>query len=129
MTNWDTFDLFRSLLDEFPKCLNEAALLHSDNQEDTYPVKLAIVGFSRFSPLNEWSFSEYQIIQTRLVGDLANREWFEDCAEAVKLFSCLCLGAMLGKYTEGVINDAGFLLGDAHLAGFNILNDEIICSR
>ena len=127
MTEWNTFSLFQSLLDEFPERLAEAALLPSDNPEDTYPIKLAIVGFSRFSPLDEWSFSQYQIIQNRLNGDLANMKWFEGCAEAVKMFSCLCLGAMLGKYIEGVIDDAGFLLGDAHLAGFNVLNDETIC--
>ncbi len=127
MISWDTFSLFESLLDEFPLCLQEAKALQSENLEDVYPIKLSIVGFSRYRPVEDWQYEQYQAIRSRLDGDLAELEWFEEDAEAIRLFSCLCLGAMLGKLAAGEIDDVGFMLGDAHLAGFNASEDEAIC--
>ncbi len=126
---WDTFNLFQTLLDDFPQCMQEAETLQSGNLEDVYPVKLSIVGFSRYRLVEDWQYEQYQAIRSRLDGDLAGLEWFEEGAEAIRLFSCLCLGALLGKLAAGEIDDAGFMLGDAHLAGFNVLNDEQICER
>jgi hypothetical protein len=57
------------------------------------------------------------------------REDYEDCAEAFQTFASLSMGALLGKYNTGEIDDAGFLLGDAHLGGFMAMNTEKICSR
>lgn len=129
MINWDAFGLFQSLLDDFLPCLQEAKVLQSENLEDVYPIKLGIVGFSRHRPLEDWNYEQFQAIRSRLDGDLSGLDWFEDGAEAIRLFSCLCLGAMLGKYAAGEIDDVGFLLGDAHLAGFNVLNDASICEQ
>ena len=129
MKEWDTWGLFQMLLDDFLRLLQQAESLHSDNTEDTLAVRTAIVGFQRFRPLEEWGYEQFQIIRGRLDGDLSSLEWFEDGAEAIRLFSCLCLGAMLGKYAHGEIDDAGFLLGDAHLAGFNVTQDEAICRQ
>ena len=129
MIVWDTFGLFQSLLDEFAVCLSEARDLQSDNPEDSYSVKLSIIGFSRFCPLEKWDLSQYHFIQSRLAGGLADLKWFEEDAEAVRMFACLCLRGMLGKLAAGDIDDIGFLLGEAHLAGFNYSNDEAICRQ
>lgn len=129
MKEWDTWGLFQILLHDFLRLLQQAERLHSDNIEDTFEVRAAIVGFQRSRPLDEWGFEQFQIIRRHLDGDLSKLEWFEDGAEAVKLFSCLCLGAMLGKCAHGETDDAGLLLGDPHLAGFNVMHDEAICQR
>ena len=129
MKDWDAWDLFQMLLDDFLRLLQQAERLHSGNAEDTFEVRTAIVGFQRFRPLEEWGYGQFQVIRGHLDGDLSKLEWFEDDAEAVRLFSCLCLGAMLGKYASSEIDDAGFLLGDAHLAGFNVEHDEAICQQ
>jgi hypothetical protein len=127
--NWDTFGLFQILLDEFPQSLQEAGALQSENLEDGYSIKLSMIGFSHYRPVEDWQYEQYQAIRSRLDGDLVELGWFEDGAEAIRLFSCFCLGAMLGKLAAGEIDDVGFLLGDAHLAGFNVLNDEKICEQ
>lgn len=124
---WDTWGLFQTLLDEFLRSLQQAEVLHSDNPEDTFEVRVAITGFQRFMPLEEWRHEHYRFIREHLDGDLSRLQWFEECAEAVRLFSCLCLGAMLGKHASAEIDDAGLLLGDMHLAGFNTMQDSEIC--
>jgi len=126
---WDAWGLFQTLLDDFLRLLQQAERLHSDNIGDTLEVRAAIVGFQRFRPLEEWGHAQFQVIRGRLDGDLSSLGWFGDDAEAIRLFSCLCLGAMLGRHAHGEIDDAGFLLGDAHLAGFNVTQDEAICRQ
>ena len=128
MSDWDTWGLFQTLLDGFTHHLQDAQALHSDNIEDTVEVRAAIIGFLQFRPMEEWDWQHLRFIQERLDGDLSELTWFEEGAEAIRLFSCLCLGAMLGKYASAQIDDAGFLLGDAHLAGFNATEDEKICA-
>ena len=129
MTNWDTFGLFNRMRDGFAGFLQDAAILSSDNSEDVYPVKVAIVGFIQFSPLSEWGHDQFLVIRGRLDGDLLDLSWFEEDAEAIRVFSCLCLGALLGKYAASEIDDAGFMLGDAHLAGYNTLQNDAISEQ
>ena len=128
---WDTFGLFQALLDDFEKLLSSARNLRTTEPEDSLAVKAAVVGFGQFSPLSEWGQQHYQIIAKRLQDELSLEElsWYEECAEAVSVFACLALGALLGKFQAGEIDDAGFMLGDAHLPAFLSLHNEAICAR
>ena len=126
MPNWNTSNLFNQMRDGFSGFLQKAAVLPSSNSEDVYAVKVAIVGFIRFSPLSEWGYDQFSFIRRCLDSDLSDLDWFEEDAEAIRLFSCLCLGSLLGKYAAAEIDDAGFLIGEAHLADYNTLSDEAI---
>jgi hypothetical protein len=122
--DWDTFGLFEQLWEDRDRLLDAAGSLRSDNVEDTLEIKLAIVGFALFSTVEEWDYRHYEIIHHRLQTELSP-EALDDEGEdtqAYARFACLALGAMLGKYDAGQIDDAGFFLGDAHLAGFLMLN-------
>lgn len=128
--NWDTFGCFEALLDNFEKLLDGARNLRT-SQEASLSVMAAIIGFGQFCPIPDWSGSHFEFIQTRLRGEISIEElsWYGECAEAMSVFSCLALGALLGKRQADATDDAGFLLGDAHLPAFLSLHDEAIYER
>lgn len=128
--NWDTFGCFEALLQDFEALLRDARNLRVVGT-DSFAVKMAVIGFCRFSPRSEWRLAHYEIINTRLQGELSLQElqWYEESAEAISVFACLALGALLGKFQSKEIDDSGFLLGDAHLAGFLALNNAEIYAR
>ncbi len=126
--SWDTFGLFGDLLNDFEALLAKARHLRTSEAE-SLATKAAVVGFGQFSPLSEWTGQHFEFINHRIQGELSPEElsWYEECAESISVFSCLSLGALLGKLQAGKIDDLGFLHGDAHLPGFISLNDEAIC--
>jgi len=130
MTPFDTFGLFQILLDNFQKLLDDARSLRHAESDGSLAVNAAIVGFGQFSPLSEWSQAHYDFIAKRLQGELSLAEltWYEECAEAISVFASLLIGALLGKIQSGEIDDTGFMLGDAHVPAFLLLNNETICA-
>lgn len=94
-------------------------------------VKAAVVGFGQFSELSEWRLCHLDAIESRLQGELSTEElsWYEEGADAIAVFACLALGALLGKVQSCEINEAGFLLGDLHLPAFLSLHNEAIYIR
>lgn len=127
----NTFELFVWLLTNFESLLGRARHLRTTNAEDALAVKAAVVGFSLFSPLPRWGRAHFEIIDSRLQGELSPHalQCYEQAAEPIAIFSCLALGSLLGKFEAGQIDEAEFLLGDAHLAGFVALHNEEICAR
>jgi hypothetical protein len=126
---WDTFQLFQTLLERFPDLTATARSMVDSSSAET--LKAAMVGFSQFRPMHEWGAEHDRFMDDRLRGDLAldALDWYEECAEVIRLFYCLALGALLGKFAVGEIDEAGFLLGDAHLPGFVLMNNEQICAQ
>ena len=123
--NWNTTVLFDDLSRRFPELSRAATDLPSPNPEDDLFVRHAIVGFGQSCSVDHWSLDHHAFISRRLEHDLSLdtlRDIFDDDANAVRLFSCLVLGCLLGKFQVGEIDDSGFMLGDAHLAGY-ILQD------
>ena len=131
MNDWDTFGLFETLLQNFETHLTQAQGIRSSRPPGNEQTHLAVSGFLLFQPPEEWGGDEYDFITARLEGELSLEamEWYEDFAPAVQMFACLALGAMLGKWAAGSIDEVGFMLGDAHLAGFISLNTEAIHVR
>jgi hypothetical protein len=127
----NTFGLFQELLDDFENELGKAQNLRASQAQSSLAVKAAIIGFARFSCLSEWSEQHFELISNRLQGELSLEElsWYEECAEAISVFACLSLGALLGKFQNGEIDDAGFTLADAHLAAFLLQHNENICAH
>ena len=128
---WDTFGLFQSLLDNFESLLTQAVNERRAGHADPPETNLAIVGFSRSCSINGWRRDHAQLIRDRLQSDLSHEslEWYEETEPAVVLFSCLVLGTLLGLREVGQIDDAGFMLGEAHLPAFTAGQNESIHSK
>ena len=129
---WNTEELFASLLLDFKRLTDSASTLVTPNTEDVEPIRVAVVGFLLFSRTDRWTHEYYVLVRERLDDELSDqqlREWHDEHAEAIQRYSCLAIGALLGKLDTGQIDDAGFLLGDAHLAGFIAMNEEAIGTR
>ena len=129
--SWDTFGLFQVLLDEFGNLLSNSRELSVAGSETSLAEKAAIVGFVQFSPIVQWNQKHSELIGDWLKGELSleRLSWYEEDAQAIAVFSCFAIGALLGKLQSGEIDNAGFLLGNAHLPGFISLHDETIGAR
>lgn len=120
MLTWDTYGLFESLLQDFEMHLDRARHVRSSHPPGTQQTHVAVSGFLLFSPPEAWGREEFECITTRVQGALSLEalEWYEEAAPAIQMFDCLAMGAMLGKYAAGTLDNVGLLLGEAHLAGF-----------
>ena len=118
---WDTFGLFEALLADFGAALREADGL-AQGEGQTEGVRLAMVGFRRYRPLGDWDHEATEWLAGRLQGDWS--AWHSDCGPAVAVFACLAWGALLGKFRAREIDDAGFLLADAHLPAFDLMHRQ-----
>lgn len=129
MIQWDTFALFETLLSGFGDALQRAKVAVYE-PHTTLRIAAAIEGFQVFQPASIWSVEHAAFIQRGLDEGLSDEAlgWHEEYAPSVATFSCFALGALLGKFAKGDIDDAGFLLGEAYLPGFVLLNQEQICS-
>jgi hypothetical protein len=87
-----------------------------------------MVGFRRYRPLGEWHDELTGWLLRRLDWPADHLSWYGDCAPAVVAFSCLALGALQGKFALGEIDDAGFLLADAHLPAFILMQMQDIAA-
>lgn len=106
-------------------------ILHPQFQGQTHQMAMSMIGFSLYSPISKWSSQHSSLIEGRVSGELSDQSlsWYGEDAKAIGLFSCSILGALLGKYQEGEINDTGFMLGEGHLAGYIAQNMEAIAKR
>lgn len=90
----------------------------SINPEGDADINMAIVGFSYYCRTEEWGHSHYSLIRARCDGELSDRSLEMEGAAGFRSFACLALGALLGLYASGQIDDVTFSLGDAQLPGF-----------
>ena len=121
MNSWDTFSFFETLINGFGVALQAAG---------GNALRLAVEGFQLSLPASAWTGEHAAFIQQRIQTELSEEAlaWYEECAPAVAAFSCFALGALLGKFAQGEIDDSNFRLGEAHLPGFVSLNDARICA-
>ncbi|RYG58153.1 hypothetical protein EON80_27445 [bacterium] len=73
---------------------------------------------------SEWDVELESLIRNRLAASLSVEalSWYEDEAATVAFFSCYVLGFFAGKLLRREISETEFLLADAQLPGFIILN-------
>lgn len=130
MSEWDPFDLFQSLLDNFSLFVEDAKRLHSSNAVDTLDIKIAILGFSKFYPLQQWSYDHYVRLSEILNGDYSPESLadYGECAKPFASFAALSLGALLGKASASQIDGKGFFYGQAMLVAFMHSHIPEICS-
>ncbi len=130
MSEWDPFGVFQPLLKNFSLFIEDAKRLHSDNAMDTLEVKIAILGFSKFYPLLQWSYDHYIFISGFLNGDYSPESLAEygECAKPFASFAVLALGALLGKFNALQLNDRDFLIGQTALVAYMDSHLAEICS-
>ena len=118
------------VLKEFSKIAIVSVSFQTSNREDTAETKIAIIGFQRFTSVENWTYQHWQIIDGRVTGELSDAALSddEDCRQNFRMFACLCIGALLGTYVAEELSDDGFLYGDMLLLGFMTMNYADICS-
>ena len=114
----EPMDVFERMLRDFDAARTVAQGLVSPNPEDDADIKMAITGFSYYCPTEDWGRSHYSLIRARCDSELSNRALEMEGAAGFRSFACLALGALLGLYASGQIDDVAFSLGDAQLPGF-----------
>jgi len=119
MASFDPTGDFESLLRDFAGLLS--ANLLADSKFD---VELAKQGFARHCPIADWAEIHASFLRERCEGELSseNLQAHGDGADAFRAFACLSLGALLGRYQTGQIDDLEFARADALLPGFMYLH-------
>jgi hypothetical protein len=120
-TERDVYDEFERLWCCYASCLTAADSLGSPNPEDNSFIKLAIVGFSHHDNVRNWQPRHYQIA----------REYLDECeklddSDNTKRFNMLALGALLGLYSSGKIDDRVYRIGYILLPGFVMAKGDAI---
>ena len=113
MSESDIFDEFERLWHSFGVCCRSAEALDSPNPQDDQFIKMAIVGFSYHDKTENWQQGHFTIA----------RRYVDECTrlgDPPKLgkFNLLALGALLGLYSAGKIDDRLYGIGYALLPGF-----------
>lgn len=128
---WDTDALYEPLLRDFEAHLRRARRIRSEGPTGSYELHVAISGFLEFCPPEKWGQTQFQFIKSRLEGDYAleNLRWHEDSARAVQAFACLGMGAILGMYTAGQLDEREFTYGEMFLSQFLFDENEEIARR
>ena len=113
MSESDIFDEFERLWQSFDVCRQSAESLDSPNPQDDQFMKMAIVGFSYHDKTENWQQGHFKIA----------REYADECLRLgdeanVAKFNLLALGALLGLYSSGKLDDRLYRTGYALLPGF-----------
>jgi len=104
---------FNRLWDVVPQSWQMACNLVSPNEEDSDILKMAMIGFSCHDKMENWKQGHFKIAQCYLkecdsLGD----------SEDMKKINMLLLGALLGMYSAGKIDDGLYRTGYILLPGF-----------
>ena len=93
------------------------------NEQDSLPIKCAIVGFSYNSPTEEWGIRHFEFVQTRI--DSSYREedllYYEENSGNVAMAFALCIGYLLGAYQAEKITNDEFKLAEIQIPGLLML--------
>lgn len=105
-----------SMVSQFHALTSAAAQLTSPNQDDTFLVKCAIVGFSQHCATENWSKSDFEYVLAQL------SDGTDGLGESDLRLKALCLGALCGLSKENRLTDRGVRLAEMHLPGLIMLN-------
>lgn len=50
-------------------------------------------------------------------------DWYEESAEALQSFAIAVYGGLMALHASGQIDEAGYLLGEAHVVGYMLIHD------
>ncbi len=113
MNESDMFDEFDRLWRSFAVCSRAAEMLDSPNREDDPFIKMAIIGFSYHDKTENWQQRHFKLA----------KQYAAECARLgdppkLRKFNLLALGALLGLYSAGKMDDRVYGIGNALLPGF-----------
>jgi hypothetical protein len=112
------------LIETFENDAEVAKGLETPNVEDDFPTKMAIVGFSYNSTMEEWDLGHFEFLQSiraREYSDLDLTEFGEN-GRNVELFFSLGIGYLLGLYQVHLIDDVAFRVAEVKLSGLIMLH-------
>jgi len=113
MSESEILEEFERLWRNFGVCCRSATSLDSPNPQDNDFIKMAIIGFSYHDKTENWRQDHFEIAHRYLT----DCEGLGD-TEKTKRFNLLALGALLGLYSSGRIDDRLYGIGYALLPGF-----------
>ena len=117
---WDAMALFQGLLDDLPQLLARARDLRTKDAGNPLAIKAAVIGFSLFHPIRAWSRDNYLYVEQFISGEPSFDDFApsEEHAEAYTVFGCLGIGALLGQFNAGEVDDEEASKGEWHLVAF-----------
>ena len=117
-------------LAEFESLLPAFARNHREAQGRTGNafVSIAQAGFALHEQPSRWGTEQEDFILTQRAGDYSDEslEWYEGTAPTIASFACFALGALLGLYRRGRINDTELLHGQTPLPAALMEHNETI---
>lgn len=118
-SDFNAFEIFERLLTTFKRDRALADALKSPNTDDDLSVRVAIVGFSYNSPTESWGKGHHDFFSKHVLDS-------SSIGEAEFLFSCECLGYLLGLFEAGRLSDEKFKEAEAQLPGYVLLKTGTI---
>ena len=112
--NFEPLREFEKLLLVFPRDMASATGLSTPNAQDTLEIRAAIVGFSYHSRTEEWGRNHFEYMERHIT--TASSLELRDL-----IFSCLCLGYLLGLFQADKITEDQFQVAEVQLPGFILL--------
>ena len=127
----EPFAIFQSLLDDLAHLLGEAHRLRTADATDPLFLKAAVIGFDLFHPMQAWSKANFEFIEGYLTHDLSPDTFSPspECDGAITTFACLGLGAILGQFNAGQMDNEGATKSEWYLFAFLNVHGEEICER
>jgi len=113
MNDSGIYDEYERLWRCYSVCCHSADALKSPNPHDDEFIKMAIVGFSYHDKTENWKQCHFDLAKAYLDESLR----LGDTVKTAK-FSLLALGALLGLYSSGKIDERHYGIGYALLPGF-----------
>lgn len=118
-SEFNALEVFGRLSATFSRDRVLAERLESANAEDDLGVRAAIVGFSYNSPTESWGKGHYDFFWRHALDP-------SSIGEAEFLFSCECLGYLLGLYDAGKRSEEEIREAEAQLPGYVLLKTGTI---
>lgn len=119
------------LLDNFDTLLTEAVRLRTKENDDPITIKVAVIGFSLYHDILQWSRSEFDYVNRFLTEDPmpVDLNRVTDGEKGFEAFLCLGLGALCGCFASGKITGDELGKQEWLLVAFMSAHNEEICRR
>ena len=117
-------NFFENMLSLIPNLAGMAKGEEIDRK--TLCLNYAKAGFGVTARDFDWAIEQSDFLDKRLSNDLSEETmlWFDACSLAISSFSSFVIGGLLGLYITQKWDDKTFMLYDARLADYNMINNK-----
>lgn len=116
---------YKALTAQLQALVAEAAAGDTGRAEDDIFVKVAILGFGRHAPQDEWGWEHFREVRQWREGDYSDdalSSYGPVGARRYALLACAWLGTVLGLFHKKAVSESNALTAYALLAGFVALD-------